>query len=268
MTTLANDEAGEALARSVSARLLEAAETAVTQGITVSAEHKKVFLTAYGWWRFMCRNAQGVLDLTRPEPEGRGYTIEVASMARNVFTCAFYIHWVIDNGDLANEALVVKGDESRAKLIDNLAKTGWDGANDAKRELDTYMAAHPYRQRTPAEDEQLRKLKHEAGNTYDALDHYGQQNLYPIYMHLSELSHINLTVSDAYLERLPDGSYKLRAEPANIGSAYVIHMVIALLQAANAVSALIQGDPLRAEIDLARAELGVDGPLQPARVKW
>lgn len=268
MTTLANDEAGEALARTVSARLLDAADAAVAQAITVSAEHANAFKTVYGWWRFTCGNARGVLDLTRPKPDGRGFTIEVASMVRNVFTCAFYIHWAVDNGDLAHEALVVKGDESRAKLIGNLAKTGWAGADDYQRDLDAYMAAHLYRQRTPDEDEKLRKLKHEAGNTYDALDHYGQQDLYPVYMHLSELSHINLTVSDAYLERRPDGSYALRTEAASIGNAYVIHMAIALLQATDEVSALIQGDPLRADVDWARAELGVEGPLQPTRVKW
>jgi hypothetical protein len=105
----------------------------------------------------------------------------------------------------------------------------------------------------------LRKLQHENSNVYDMLDRYGSADVYPVYSHLSGMSHTSIETVSAYLEWIDDGAPQLRQNAAEPGYAGVIQLAIALVQAAHAISPLMIGDPMRADIDQAVRDLGLQG---------
>lgn len=266
MTKLANDQPTEDLSRAVAARLLEAANATIADGVRVPSENALIFSAVYSWWWLVCRTSRLVLRATEPGEEF-GYTSEVAPLVRNVFNHAFAIHWLVDAGEPEVEALVVKGDEDRRKLIERMADKDWPDADNALKDLERYEAQHPPRARTQPEQRVFKKLRHEIGEFYSMLECYGSDDLYPLYSHLSALLHTSIDTANLYLQPMPDGSYKLRTTAVGIGHAYVIHMAIALLQAAEVVSPLVDGDPMRSAIEQATADLRVEGDLLPRRIK-
>jgi hypothetical protein len=67
---------------------------------------------------------------------------------------------------------------------------------------------------------------------------------------------------------MSDGSLQIRQEAAGLGHADIIQLALALLQTATVMSPLIDGDPLRASIDEATTELGLENTqLLPVRVR-
>jgi hypothetical protein len=61
------------------------------------------------------------------------------------------------------------------------------------------------------------------------------------------------------LEWLEDGIPQIRHDAAGVGHAATTQLAIALLQAAYVMSPLLANDPLRASIDRAIADLGLQG---------
>lgn len=252
----ADDQETEDLARAVARRLLDAADGAVGASVRVLEENRDVFLIAYGWFKTVCRTARLVLKATLP-PDG--YTIEVAPLVRNVFNFAFALHWLVDNGVPAAAAVEAKAGKERRKAIERMVETGWPNAAEALERLNEYEAELPEPSRTEEEAKKHKDLMEELRNVLAMFKEYGSEDLYPVYSHLSGLSHPSLEVSYEYLEPQPGGNWSIRSAPVGIGHAYLIQMAISLLQAAAVVSPLIDGDPMRAAIDRAVADLALEG---------
>ena len=254
MTHLEDDRAAAYLARKVAARLLAAAEDAIAGGVDVLAERMKVFPAAYGWWRLIYRSADAVLLLIE-----RGFTVEAAPVLRNVLNHAYALHWLVDNGEPAVDALAAAGIEDAEKMCKRLDQTGWPIAAEYRRLLDERKARMDPSAQAAAGGELVRKLKHEISNVYDMLDSYGSADVYPVYSHLSSLSHTSVETASAYLEWTGDATPQIRRDADGLGPAAVTHLAIALLQAAHVMSPILAGDPLRASIDQALTDLGLQG---------
>ncbi|GAA1107856.1 DUF5677 domain-containing protein [Kitasatospora arboriphila] len=264
MTNLTNDQNGAAIARATATNLIKAAEDAIASGVRVAADKAAVFGAVYSWWRLVCRTSEAVLLLTE-----RDFTAEVAPLVRNIFNHTYAINWMVDNGDAAIDALADRDLADREKLCRKLEATGWTRAAEFRAELDQVVASQPAAPaRTPAEQTHHEKLAYELGNVFEMLDRYGSGDLYPVYSHLSSLSHTTGLTARLYLEQLNDGSVQIRRTAVEIGHADVIQSALALLQAASVVSPLLDGDPMRAAIDQAVADLGLENvQLLPTRVK-
>jgi Family of unknown function (DUF5677) len=200
-----------AVAGDVAARLLAASREAVTGGADVPAQHVGIFPTAYGWWRFICRSAEAALLLGE-----HGFTVEAAPVLRNVVNHAYALHWLVDNGPLAVDALIAKDREGAEKMCKNLEQADWPAAAEYRRLLDERNAqAAPVRS---ADDEELlRKLKHELGNFYDMLNRYASAEVYLVYSHLSDMSHTSIETANAYLEWTGGGTFQSATKPSTQG---------------------------------------------------
>lgn len=251
-----DDQAAADLAREVAARILTAAEDAIADGVDVPAEYMKVkvFPAAYSWWRFICRSADAVLLLSE-----RGFTVEAAPVLRNVLNHAYALHWLVDNGDPAVDALAAAGIDDAEKMCKRLEQSGWRIAAEYRCLLDEWKASVDASGHSAADGELLRKLKHESGNVYDMLDRYGSADVYPVYSHLSSLSHTSIATANAYLEWTDDATPQIRRDAPGLGHAAVTQLAIALLQAGHVMSPLLAGDQMRASIDRAITDLGLRG---------
>jgi Family of unknown function (DUF5677) len=238
------------LARNVAVQLLAASKDAIAGGVDVPAARAKTFAAAYSWWRFICRSAEAVLLLTE-----QGFTIEASPIVRNVVNHAYALRWLVDNGDPAVIALMVESHEEAEKLGRKLERFGWPGAVEYRSMLDQ-QEAHMAAALAGADQDLHRKLKQEAHNFYDMLDHYASADAYPIYSHLSSMSHTSLETANAYLQWSDDGAFQLRDTAESPGEAVTLQLALSLLQAADAISPLIEGDPMRATINSARTDLG------------
>ncbi|WP_406097522.1 DUF5677 domain-containing protein [Kitasatospora purpeofusca] len=262
-TIAAGDAQAAAIARTVARNLLQAATDMLqNQALSVPQGTEKVFGMAYGWWRFACRSAELVLL-----GDENGFTVELAPVVRRIFNHVYAVNWLISNGELAFDAVVAYAGEEDDKLITKLESTGWPQAAKYRADRDQALATvGPPPVRTAVEENQLKQYRHEIKNFHDQLDRYGSVDLYPVYSHLSSYSHTTTATAGAYIVDLPDGTQQLLQKAEVEGHAYVIHVAVLLLQGAEAISPLIDGDPLRASIDKARQDLGVVAvPLLPVR---
>jgi hypothetical protein len=238
------------LFRDVAARLLTASEDTVADGVDVPASKTKTFAAAYSWWRFTCRSAQAVLLLSE-----HGFTIEAYPIVRNVINHAYALRWLADNGDPAVTALVADSLDEAEKLAKKLELFAWPGAAEYRRILEQRKLQ--FATALDGADPKLhRKLKNEAHNFYDMLDHYASADAYPIYSHLSSMSHTSVETANAYLHWLDDEAFQIRDTADSGGDAAIIQVALSLMQATDVISRLMDDDPLRAAINSARADLG------------
>ncbi|MFJ1709569.1 DUF5677 domain-containing protein [Kitasatospora sp. NPDC088346] len=263
-TTIAVGDAQAAATARATARTLLQAATDMLQNDALSVPQgtEKVFGLAYGWWRFACRSAELVLL-----GDESGFSVELAPVVRGVFNHIYAVNWLVSNGELAFDAVVAHAGEEDEKLIKKLESTAWPQAAKYRADRDQALAkAGPLPVRTPAEEALLKQYQHEVKNFHDQLDRYGSVELYPVYSHLSSFSHTTTATAGAYIQELSDGTQQLLQKAQVEGHAYVVHVAVLLLQGAEALSPLIDGDPLRASIEKARQDLGVVGvPLLPVR---
>jgi hypothetical protein len=77
--------------------------------------------------------------------------------------------------------------------------------------------AQPTPARSAADEQLLRKLKHELGNVYDMLNRYASAEVYLVYSHLSGMSHTSIETANAYLEWTGGGIFEIRDEAADPG---------------------------------------------------
>lgn len=263
MTELTDDEKTAERARAAASLLLDAGDGLVASPLSFPVENYKVVLGVYSWWRLVNRTASAVLLLL-----DNGYTApEVAPLMRNVFNHAYAINWLVDNGEAAVDALISVGADEREKLQGWLDRTGWSIAAKYRAEIDAYTAANPEPARDAAAEALHKRLKDELGNVAIMLERYGSADIYPVYKHLSGLSHTSIQTSSAYLVQDDNsGNVQIRAVAVDLGYADVIQLAIALLQAAHVFSPLLDGDPLRPAVDQALAKLGLEGlQLVPTR---
>ncbi|MFF4787923.1 DUF5677 domain-containing protein [Streptomyces griseorubiginosus] len=255
------DDATAALARTVAEELIEAGDGVVADGLSLPAQNYKLVVGCYGWWRLVNRTCRAVLLLI-----DQGFSSpEVAPLMRNIFNHAYALNWLIDNGEPAVDAVISAGATAHEKLLQKLKDTGWAIAAEYEQAL-TQQAPPPAR--TPAEQALHAKLVHELGNVHDMLERYGSAELYPVYSHLSSLSHTSVATASAYLEQLDNGDVQIRPSATDLGPADVIQLAIALIQAGHVFSPLLDSDPLRPALDKAIADLGLQGvQLLPTRTK-
>ncbi|MER6375916.1 DUF5677 domain-containing protein [Streptomyces mirabilis] len=261
MAPLNADDATATLARTVAEDLIAAGDAVVVNGLTFPAQNYKLVVGSYGWWRLVNRSSRAALLLI-----DQGFSSpEIAPLMRNVFNHAYALNWLVDNGEAAVDAVISAGAAAHEKLLKKLKDTGWAIA----AEYDQALAQQaPEPARTPAEQALHEKLLHELGNVHDMLDRYGSAELYPVYSHLSSLSHTSVATASAYLAQLDDGTVQIRPTATDLGPADVIQLAIALIQAGHVFSPLIDGDPLRPAVDKAIADLGLQGvQLLPTRTK-
>lgn len=184
---------------------------------------------------------------------------------RNIFNHAYALNWLIDNGEPAVDAVISAGAASREQLYKKLKATGWKIADEYK---DLMAQQTPEPARTPAKEALHKKLVHEIGNVHDMLDRYGSAELYPVYSHLSSLSHTSVNTASAYLAQDDDERVQVRPTAIDLGPADVIQLAIALLQAGHVFSPLVEDDPLRPAVDKAITDLGLQGvQFLPTRTK-
>ncbi|MCZ1000734.1 hypothetical protein O1M63_26190 [Streptomyces mirabilis] len=162
--------------------LIAAGDAVVVNGLTFPAQNYKLVVGSYGWWRLVNRSSRAALLLI-----DQGFSSpEIAPLMRNVFNHAYALNWLVDNGEAAVDAVISAGAAAHEKLLKKLKDTGWAIA----AEYDQALAQQaPEPARTPAEQALHEKLLHELGNVHDMLDRYGSAELYPVYSHLSSLSH-------------------------------------------------------------------------------
>jgi hypothetical protein len=77
--------------------------------------------------------------------------------------------------------------------------------------------AQPTPARSAADEQLLRKLKHQLGNVYDMLNRYASAEVYLVYSHLSGMSHTSIETANAYLEWTGGGIFEIRDEAADPG---------------------------------------------------
>ncbi|PZH09157.1 hypothetical protein C1I97_15195 [Streptomyces sp. NTH33] len=256
MTELADDKETAERARAAASLLLEAGDRLVASHLSLPVENYKVVLGVYSWWRLVNRTSAAVLLLV-----DNGYTApEVAPLMRNIFNHAYAINWLVDNGEAAVDALASVGADEREKLQGWLDRTGWPIAAQYRAEIDAYTAANPEPVRDAAAEALHKRLKDELGNVATMLKRYGSADVYPVYKHLSGMSHTSVQTASAYLAQdASSGDVQVRSAAVDLGYVYVIQLTIALLQAAHVFSPLLDGDPLRPAVDQAIADLGLEG---------
>ncbi|WP_446039044.1 DUF5677 domain-containing protein [Streptomyces sp. SID1121] len=263
MTEFADDQKTAERARAAALLLLEAGDRLVASRLSFPVRNYKVVLGVYSWWRLVNRTSSAVLMLV-----DNGYAApEVAPLMRNIFNHAYAIDWLVDNGEAAVDALVSVGADEREKLQGWLDRTGWSIAAQYRAEIDAHTAANPEPARDAAGELRHKRLKDELGNFAILLERYGSADIYPVYKHLSGMSHTSVQTASAYLAQdASSGDVQIRSVAVDLGYADVIQLTIALLQAAHVFSPLLDGDPLRPAVDQALADLGLEGlQLVPAR---
>ena len=103
-------------------------------------------------------------------------------------------------------------------MCKNLEQADWPVAAEYRRLLEE-RKAQPTPARSAADEELLRKLKHELGNVYDMLNRYASAEVYLVYSHLSGMSHTSVETANAYLEWTGGGTFQIRDEAADPGPA-------------------------------------------------
>jgi hypothetical protein len=158
-----DDQAAADLAPEVAPRLLTAAEGCHRRRRRRACGAHEGLPAANGWWRLICRSAEAVLLLSE-----RGFTVEAAPVLRDVLNHAYALHWLVDNGDPAVDALAAAGIDDAEKMCKRLEQTGWPIAAEYRRLLDERKASMDPSAQAAADGELVRKLKHEIGHVYDA----------------------------------------------------------------------------------------------------
>ncbi|WP_261556254.1 DUF5677 domain-containing protein [Frankia tisae] len=239
-------------ARATASRLIEVADALVAYGLDVPAENRQAFQHVYGWWRLVTRTAAEVLLVTE-----RGFAApEVAPLLRNILNHAYAIHWLVDNGEPAIAAVISCDNVRQTKMVDKLESTGWAIAAEYRAQL-ALRAPEPAR--TADEQKRHQKLVGEIANVENLFKVYGSGDVYPVYAHLSSMSHTSINTASAYLSRRNDGSIEYLSEPVKDSPAYaeIIQLAVALIQAGLAVSPLLAGNPMSSALDNAISDLGM-----------
>lgn len=255
------DEKTAAQARVTASRLIEATDAVIARGLEVRVEDRRVFEGVYSWWRLVNRSSAAVLLLTE-----NGFTSpEVAPLMRNILNHAYAIHWLVDNREPAIDAVISYGYGEQDRMAGWLERTGWEIAAQYRAQI---TARDPEPTRTEGEHARHKKLVGEIKNVADLLMAYDLSDVYPVYAHLSGLSHTSIGTASAYLNRREDGSIEYLQVADSLGAAALIHLVVALIQAGLAVSPLLVGNPIGATLDNAISDLGMqDTQFLPARTK-
>lgn len=237
-------------ARAVTDRLLARFDQVAAQagGIAVAEQHGEIFPILYGWWRFATRTAAALRTLDRA-----GFTVEAYALLRNLIVHVHAMAWLLRSGPAALRALEEDTYLQRKKIYQEARDQGWDAVERAPApEPPVFAFADEADRRRHAT--LLGELRR-ATNLFPALD---AADLYTVYRLLSGYAHSSAESANAYLHRDTDGTIRLRATPgAEDSHARVIWTAVSLLHAGAIISPLIDGDPLRDDLQRAADELGL-----------
>ncbi|WP_449065596.1 DUF5677 domain-containing protein [Planomonospora algeriensis] len=242
--------------------LVEKAEEIHRPGaVVVQPQDELVFYVLYGWWRFINRSAVAFWRL-----HDGGFPIEGLPLVRNILDHTYSMMWLRDAGPAGVTVLGGVELEKRRKLINNV-KQEWKTLEDF--DASTLPPITVPAEGDPGYDAYCTMLG-EFKNFSNLITAYGRGDAYPVYRVLSNYSHAGTQTAEAYLEPLQDGKYELQAMPRTSGShGPIIHTTIALIQAGDVMSGLMDGDPMRKLLKQAANDIGLGTPelLRDARKK-
>ncbi|MBD3934827.1 hypothetical protein IF129_25105 [Streptomyces chumphonensis] len=260
MSEFLHDEATAQRAREVIRKLIAVRdEIAASQsGIAFEGAHQAVAPHAWSWWMFITDSARIVLD----EAE-KGYGFVVAPVMRNLMNHATALQWLVEGGESALKAVDAYSDEQLIKLIDNVRRVGWEGADGPFEQ--TVRDAIAARDANP--DLAVTKLYNEIKNAETLLTAYGMPEGYVPYRHLSSYTHTSRETARLYLAADGQGGPALRDTPRDSGLNDVLWASVCLIQAGRVMDEILARHPFTQVLDEVSAHLGVPQKLLPQRRK-
>lgn len=252
MTFAFSDDAPTAeRARAVTDRLLDRfdAVAGASGGVSVAVQHAEIFPVLYGWWRFATRTARALRVLDRA-----GFTVEAYALLRNLILHVHGMAWLVDAGTAGLRALEEDTYIQRTKLLNEATAQNWNAVRDAS------APSAPDLQFADEADRKLHRtllgqLQHD-GNLFPAL---AAADMYTVYRLLSGYAHFSAHSANAFLHRDADGTARLRLLAPDGDDSYArpIWTAVSLLHAGAIISPLLDGDPLRGDLECAAHELGL-----------
>ncbi|MGI5493223.1 DUF5677 domain-containing protein [Microtetraspora malaysiensis] len=251
--TFGNNAATLERARRLGKLLVDHADAIGEDGeIKVTMDNGEIFATLYGWWRLVNRSARALWLLA-----DSGYTVESIPIMRNLFEHTIKLMWLKDNGRPGLNALAAYAEIKRSKQLEKLRTTGWSIADEI--DTTTWQSAQVPAEGTP-ERARHNTLLGELKNVNNFLVAYDRADFYPVYSYLSEHSHPSIHTANAYIQDLAGGHFQLRHTAERAGYSDLLWATVCLIQAADMVSSVIVGDPLRRVVEEAAHDLGVGTP--------
>lgn len=245
-------------ARAITTKLIGEANKIAqdTQDLEVLREHEQVFPILFGWWRFATRTAEAVFYMDQG-----GFRVEAAPLMRNLIGHTYASIWLADNGIPALQALQDYTIEERNKLLREMRTHNWKAVEGMPDEPPPIFDFED-----EEEEKRHKTLRGEIKNFSNLVTAYGTPAMYQVYRHLSGYCHTTITTAMSYLHQSEDGILFLRDVPADSGSKPdIIWTPVCLIQAGNAISPMIAGDPLCKVLDTAARDLGLPPGYQPKR---
>lgn len=215
-------------ARDAIRTLIDAFDTLTNAGaVNIQAVHKKLFTDVFGWWAWINKSSKLVL---LAHDTGLGH--EASPNVRTILEHAVVMQWVIDDPETATPTIAAIASENRRKLFNDATAQAWTIPDDITRPDPT----------SPT------KLNFEAICT-----RYHAQVFYIPYRMLSNHVHPTAKGAEAYVDRDTLG---LHTHADKDTRSDLVLVAICLLQAAQAINALTQEQPLTAAIAAANAPFG------------
>ncbi|MFD8963664.1 DUF5677 domain-containing protein [Streptomyces sp. NPDC059568] len=224
---------------------LTAADKVVENGVTVAVLDMPMMPMLMGWWQFTNRTAKAVVRL-----HDDGFSVEVAPLMRILIGHAYAMNWLVDNGWPALRAIRAYSDVHRVKLANNVNAT-WNLPDPVT--VDTA----PIEFKDEADEKLHKQLLGELSNFDNLAKAYGTPEIYPVYRHHSALSHTTAYTANPFVVERGDNLYFATALQDADLIIERLWVPVALLQAANAISTFIEGNPMKKTIQKAMNDLGL-----------
>lgn len=207
-----------------------------TGSVDVGADKQRVFYVAYGWWASITRSSRAVAMLYEA---GLGH--EAGPIVRTILQHTLALHWLVDVGDDALDAVAEYGDDNTRLLLKTMADAKWllpDGVD---------ATAPP----EPAEPHPLKnkiKVFEQLCIAYDA------RTLYVPYRLLSAQIHPSPSGANAYIDL---ASEELLGNAKSESYGQLIDTARSLIQAGHVIGPLLEQDTIREAVARAEDRLGV-----------
>jgi hypothetical protein len=236
-------------ATAIARKLMDEADALLaTDSTEIHRQHDEVFLAMFGWWRMVVRSSRALWALN-----GQGYTIEAAPIMRNIVDHTLAMVWLADVGKDGLTALEVMAHWSREQTIERAKINNWTIPPEV------LQVAPPVQPGDP-DEKKYNALVGEFVNFSNRVDAFAIPDMYVVYQYLSRYSHSSAYTAHPYIQRMDDGTIRLRGTAPSQGNADLIWSAVSLIQAGHAISPMMIGDPLRKTLDKAAKDLGVSSP--------
>ncbi|WP_329173334.1 DUF5677 domain-containing protein [Streptomyces sp. NBC_01477] len=244
--------------RAIVPQLIAAADDALNTGALADVAYRPAFPLLAGWWQFTNRTADAMLTLY-----DAGHGAVAAPLMRNLIGHAYAMHWLVDNGQPAVDAVEWASWNGRRKLLDNLIEVDWKLPDEG-----VDIGKEPAFEHTEAEAKRHKRLIGEIDKFVNLVRAYGDSILYPVYRNLSGYTHTTELTAATFVEQDDDGRITVHREERTDRLVDICWMVVPLLQAASVMSpVLTTGKPLKQLVIKACGDLGLPEDLLPRRRK-